>query len=66
MINNMGNTDRITRVLVAMAIAALLITGHITNTLSVILLAIAGISILTGLIGFCPLYYLFKITTVKK
>jgi fatty acid desaturase len=56
---NMGGADRIIRVIFAVIIAVLYFTGVITGTLGLILLIVAAIFILTGLIGFCPLYLLF-------
>ena len=56
---NMGSADRIIRVIFAAIIAVLYFTGVITGTLGLILLIVAAIFVLTGLIGFCPLYMLF-------
>ena len=62
---NMGNTDRIIRVLIAAVIAALYFTNTITGTLAYILLAVGVIFLLTSFIGSCPLYSLFGINTCK-
>lgn len=62
---NMGNIDRIVRVLIAAVVAVLYFTNVISGTLAVILLIFAGIFILTSLISFCPLYILFGINTCK-
>lgn len=62
---NMGNIDRIIRVLVAGVIAALYFTGVISGTLTIVLGALAGIFIVTSLAGFCPLYWPLKISTKK-
>lgn len=65
---NMGNADRIVRVLVAVLIAVLYFTNTIAGTLSYILLALGGVFLFTSLIGSCPLYSIFGINTcgVKK
>ena len=63
---NMGNIDRIIRILVAIFIAVLYFTNIISGTLGVVLLVIAGVFVLTSLIGFCPLYALFGINTGPK
>jgi hypothetical protein len=60
---NMGNADRIIRVLIAAVIAILYINSTITGTLAYVLLAVAGIFVLTSLVGTCPLYSLFGINT---
>lgn len=66
MIKNMGSADRIIRVLAALVIAILMLTGTLTGTLALILGALAVIFLLTSALSFCPLYYPFKISTVKK
>jgi hypothetical protein len=63
---NMGNTDRIIRVIIAVLIAALYFTDMITGTVAVVLLVIGGIFVLTSLIGYCPLYALFGWDTRHK
>lgn len=60
---NMGSTDRIIRVLIAIVIAALYFTGTISGTISIILLALAAIFVLTSFVSFCPLYLPFKAST---
>ena len=62
---NMGNTDRITRTIIAIIIAALFFTNLITGTLGIVLLAFAGIFLLTSLVSFCPLYTLFGMNTCQ-
>ena len=63
---NMGTVDKVIRVLVAVVVLILYFTNVITGTLAVILLILAGILVVTSLIGFCPLYALFDLNTVKK
>lgn len=60
---NMGNADRIIRVLIAAVIAVLFFTNVITGTLAYVLLALAAIFILTSLVGTCPLYMPFGLNT---
>jgi len=62
---NMGNADRIIRILIAAVIAILFFTHIITGTLGYVLLAIAGIFVITSLVGSCPLYSLTGIKTCK-
>lgn len=65
---NMGTADRLIRVLIA-ALVAVLYFGHIiSGTLAIVLLVLAGVFLLTSLVGSCPLYSLFGINTcpVKK
>ncbi len=63
---NMGNTDRIVRVLIAAVIAVLYFAKVIPGTLGLILLVLAGIFVATSLVSFCPLYAPFGISTCKK
>lgn len=63
---NMGNIDRIIRILVAIIIAVLVFTNVISGTLGIVLLILAGVFVLTSLISFCPLYTLVGINTCPK
>ncbi len=60
---NMGIIDRIVRVVLAIAVAVLYFTGMISGTAAVILGALAGIFLLTSLVGSCPLYLPFGLST---
>ena len=66
--NNMGSADRIIRFILAAVVAVLYFTNTITGTLGIVLLVLAGVFVLTSLIGFCPLYALVGLNTcpVKK
>lgn len=64
--NNMGSLDKTVRILVASVIVILYFAGILTGTLAIILLIIAGIFVLTSSISFCPLYWPFGISTLKK
>lgn len=60
---NMGNTDRIVRVIIAIIIAALYFTGTLTGTLGTVLLVLAGVFVATSVLSFCPLYTIFGLNT---
>lgn len=60
---NMGGTDRIIRILIAVVAAVLYFTGTISETVGIVAMVIAGIFLLTSLISFCPLYTLLGINT---
>ena len=62
---NMGNLDKAIRVLVAVVIAVVYFTHVISGTLAIVLLVFAGVFILTSLLGSCPLYLPFGISTKK-
>ena len=59
----LGNADRIIRIVAAVTIAAFYLLNVITGPVAYILLALAGIFVLTGFVGVCPLYSVFKINT---
>lgn len=60
---NSGTADRLIRLIIAAAIAVLYFTNVLTGTLAIVLLVVAGVFVLTSIIGFCPLYVLFGINT---
>jgi hypothetical protein len=62
---NMSNTDRYVRAIVAVVVAALIYFNVLTGTAAVVLGIVAGVFLLTALVGFCPLYTLFKFSTKK-
>lgn len=65
---NVGNMDRVIRIVLAAVLAGLYFTGIIQGTAGIVLLVLAAVFTLTALIGFCPLYTLFGLNTcsVKK
>ena len=63
---NMGSLDRGIRILLAFVIVILYLMDSITGVAAIILGIIAVIFIITSLIGFCPLYVPFKISTLKE
>ena len=62
---NMGTADRVFRILVAIAIAVLYLSGVISGLTALILLAIGVVFLLTSLLSFCPLYAPFGFRTCK-
>lgn len=63
---NMGLTDRIIRITVAIFILGLYFMEVINGILALILGAFAVIMLATSFISFCPLYMPFGINTTKK
>jgi hypothetical protein len=66
MIPNMGTADKMIRIIIAAIITGLFIGNIISGTLGYLLLALAGIFVLTSFVSFCPLYLPFGISTRKK
>ncbi len=60
---NVGNFDRIIRVLVAVALGYLHLSGTVTGTFGPLLLVVGIILLLTALAGSCPLYSLLGISS---
>lgn len=63
---NMGSTDRVIRVILAIAFALLYFTGTVSGTIGLVLLILGGVFLLTSVVSFCPLYAPFGISTCKK
>ena len=63
---NMGGTDRMLRIILAVVFAILYFTGPVTGTVVIFLLLLGGILLLTGVVSFCPLYVLLGIRTCRK
>ena len=62
----MGLADKAIRILVAVVIAVLYFTHQISGTTATILGVLAVVFMLTSLMGTCPLYLPFGISTKKK
>ena len=63
---NIGSIDRIIRVMLAIAVVALYAANVISGTVAIVLLTLAGIFILTSVVSFCPVYFLFGLSTLRK
>jgi hypothetical protein len=63
---NVGNVDRVIRLIVAAQIVLFYGIGIISGTSALILMFIAVIFALTSLLRVCPLYLPFGISTRKK
>ncbi len=65
MMKNMGNADRIIRVMVAALMTGLYFGGVVNGTLGIILMVASGIFLLTSIVSFCPIYALVGLNTCK-
>ncbi len=63
---NMGSTDKIIRIIVAIIFAALFFTGTVTGTFGYVLLALGGVFVLTSLVSFCPIYAAIGVNTCPR
>lgn len=62
---NMGSIDRLVRFVLAVVIGILYFTRQISGTAGIILGIIAIAFLITSLIGWCPLYVPFGLSTRK-
>ncbi len=63
---NTGNPDRAIRLVIAGLLAVAAITGVVTAPLSYLALGVAGIMLLTGVTGFCPIYAILRVSTCPR
>ena len=63
---NMGRWDKVLRFLLALAVALMVYYDVLQGPLAYLLIVVAVVFFLTSLTGFCPLYGLFGISSVKR
>ncbi|WPQ63079.1 DUF2892 domain-containing protein [Chitinophaga sancti] len=63
---NMGTTDKVIRIGIAVVIAVLYFTNVISVTWAILLGILALVFLLTSFFSFCPLYFPFGINTFKN
>jgi len=63
---NMGALDKLIRLTLAIIVAILYFTGHISGVAAIILGVLAVVFMLTSLLGTCPLYLPFGLSTKKE
>jgi len=63
---NMGTVDRGVRVLAALVVGWLIFNGTISGILAIVLGVFAVVFLLTSLIGWCPAYLPFGLSTCGK
>ena len=65
MTKNMGTLDRVVRTLIAIAVIVLYFAGTIGGTLAIVLGIVALTFLVTSLVGWCPSYLPFGLSTRK-
>jgi len=63
---NEAPVDRIIRIVAGIALAAVAIGGAVTTPLLYGVWVVAAILVVTGIVGFCPLYALLRVSTKSK
>jgi hypothetical protein len=61
--NNLGSTDRVIRIILAIAAVALYFFNITSGTLGIVLVAAGAVLAITSFINFCPLYAILGIST---
>jgi hypothetical protein len=62
---NMGTADRIVRLIAAIAVGVLYGLNLISGTVAIVLGVVAIAFLATSLLGWCPLYLPFSLSTCK-
>jgi hypothetical protein len=60
---NVGNIDRIVRILLALVFGYLYFSNTVTGLVGTVLLVLGGIFVLTALVGTCPIYSALGMST---
>ncbi len=63
---NIASIDKVIRIVLALVFAVLFFAKVVTGTFGIVLLVLAAVLVLTSILGFCPLYWPFGISTKKK
>lgn len=63
---NIGNADRIIRLVIAAVLVGLYFSGTIIGTVGIIGLVVAAVMLLTSFVSFCPLYSLLGVSTCPR
>jgi len=63
---NESKMDRIIRIVAGIVFLILFFTGTVTGTLGIVLIFLGAVLLITGVVGFCPLYGLLKLSTKKS
>ncbi len=66
MTKNVGQTDKIIRIVLAVILAALDFFGVVQGGFSWVLSVVAIVLLVTALIGYCPLYTVLGKSTIEK
>ena len=63
---NESNVDRIIRAVVGIVLLYLGFGGALSGVMAYVADVLGVVLLVTGAIGFCPLYHLFKLSTLKN
>jgi hypothetical protein len=60
---NVGSIDRVVRIVLGIGLVAVALGGSVAGPLLAVVWLVAAIALVTGAIGFCPLYFVLGIST---
>jgi len=60
---NEGTSDRVVRIVVGLALAAFAVAGGMGAPMVYVGWVLAAVLLVTGIVGFCPLYALLRVST---
>ena len=63
---NEAPVDRVIRIVLGIALAAVAVGGAVTAPLLYVVWVVAAIALVTGIVGFCPLYALLRVSTKSR
>jgi len=63
---NMGNADKLIRLIISAILVVLYFMGILSGTLGIVFLAVAAVFAVTSFMSFCPLYVPFGFSTAPK
>ena len=66
MIKNVGKLDKVIRIAAALILGILVLSGVLKGAAAIVLGLVAVVFIATSLVGTCPLYLPFGISTMRK
>lgn len=66
MLKNVGNIDRVIRVLLALVFGALIFTGTVSGFWAILFGVLGAVMLLTAILGYCPIYHALKLSTRPK
>ena len=62
---NESPIDRIIRIALGVGLAGLALVGATTAPMLYIVWVVAAVALITGIVGFCPLYALLRVSTKR-
>ena len=63
---NEAPIDRVIRIVLGIALAAVALGGAVSSPLLYVVWVVAAIALGTGIVGFCPVYALLRVSTKSK